>query len=123
VDDLLVEHVLRAVEAVPPGRVTTYGAIAALIGGTARQVGAVLRHYGSNVAWWRVVNAAGQLPTHLHDQVRPHWAAEGIAWASSRRGCALAAHRVDEAAWAAAYAGATRDLPPCHRVPRTLAGR
>lgn len=112
----MVEHVLRAVEAVPPGRVTTYGAIAALMGGTARQVGSVMRHYGSNVAWWRVVTASGDVPDHLRDAVREHWAAEGIAWKPNRRGCALAAHRVDEEGWAMAYAEATRDLPPFERL-------
>ena len=42
-DDLVVEHVLRAVEQVPAGKVVSYGAIAELVGGTARQVGSVMR--------------------------------------------------------------------------------
>ena len=109
-DDLVVEHVLRAVECVPPGRVTTYGAIAALVGGTARQVGSVMRFYGSNVTWWRVVNAAGELPPPLLAQARDRWAEEGIALADSGRGCRLADHRVDETTWVAAYERAAADL-------------
>lgn len=110
-DDLVVEHVLRAVECVPPGRVTTYGAIAALVGGTARQVGSVMRVHGGTVTWWRVVNAAGELPPGLLARARPHWADEGIALAASGRGCRLADHRVDEAGWRAAYDRAVADLP------------
>lgn len=62
------EAVLDLVEAVPPGRATTYGAIAdALVdahGGGPRQVGAVLAHAGGAVPWWRVVTAAGRPPVH-----------------------------------------------------------
>lgn len=108
----MVEHVLRAVEAVPRGRVTTYGAIAGLMGGTARQVGRVLRYYGSNVTWWRVTDAAGDLPEHLRQEAAEHWAVEGITWKPNRHGCRIAEHRVDLDEWATAYDAATRDLPP-----------
>ena len=58
-----VERVLSLVEQVPPGRVTTYGAIAACIGvGGPRQVGSVMARYGGPVPWWRVVRADGSLP-------------------------------------------------------------
>lgn len=114
-DELMVEHVLRAVEAVPPGRVAAYGAIARLTGGTARQAGAVLRCYGANVAWWRVVNASGDLPAHLREAAREHWAAEAIAWKSNRLGCSMVKHGVDPQAWARAYVESTRDLPPYRR--------
>jgi len=115
VDALVVEHVLRAVECVPPGRVTTYGAIAALVGGTARQVGSVMRFYGNDVAWWRVVNAAGELPPELLARARPRWDEEGISLAESGRGCRLGRHRVEEGPWAEAYDRATADLPPIRR--------
>lgn len=114
-DELLVEHVLRAVEAVPSGRVTTYGAIAALVGGTARQAGTVLRLHGSTVAWWRVVNAAGDLPAHLRAAAREPWAAEGIAWKANRQGCSVAEYGVDRVRWATTYEEVTRDLPPYQR--------
>ncbi len=58
-----VEAVLSVVEGIPPGRVTTYGAIAATVGqGGPRQVGRVMATYGGSVAWWRVVRADGGLP-------------------------------------------------------------
>ncbi|WP_312718696.1 MGMT family protein [Mobilicoccus sp.] len=112
-NDLVVEHVLRAVECVPPGRVVSYGAIGALVGVGPRQVGAVLREYGGGVTWWRVTNAYGDLTPELLRGARPHWAQEGILVKRNGRGCVLADHRVDEEAWSAAYRSATADLPPC----------
>ena len=61
------ELVLRCVEQVPRGRVTTYGAIAEVVGellggGGPRQVGSVMATYGGPVPWWRVVRANGTLP-------------------------------------------------------------
>lgn len=58
-----VERVLSLVEQVPPGRVTTYGAIAAYLGrGGPRQVGRTMALHGGGVPWWRVVRADGSLP-------------------------------------------------------------
>lgn len=61
------ELVLACVERVPRGRVTTYGAVAEVVGavlggGGPRQVGAVMAAYGGPVPWWRVVRADGSLP-------------------------------------------------------------
>lgn len=103
-DDLVVERVLVAVEQVPRGRVVSYGDIAALVGIGPRHVGAVLATWGGNVTWWRVTNAAGDLPDHLLDTAFAHWAEEGIAIKPSRRGCRIAAHRADLVAWARDYA-------------------
>lgn len=54
-----------AVRSVPSGRVASYGAIAELAGhpGAARAAGAVLRTLpdGSDVPWWRVISARGEL--------------------------------------------------------------
>lgn len=113
-DDLVVEHVLRAVECVPAGQVVTYGRIAELVGGTARQVGSVMRFYGSNVAWWRVVNASGRMPPHLWDDVEQRWATEGIT-ARAPGMVDLTRHLVDEAAWVEAYEAAAAGLPPYRR--------
>jgi methylated-DNA-protein-cysteine methyltransferase-like protein len=52
------------VRAVPPGRVTTYGDLAAALGrrGIARQVGYALAAVSDDsVPWWRVVAANGRL--------------------------------------------------------------
>ena len=51
---------LDVVESIPPGMVMTYGDVAAAIGSrAARAVGTVMSHYGSVVAWWRVIRASG----------------------------------------------------------------
>lgn len=61
--DALIERVLDLVEAVPPGRVTTYGLLADAVGfGGPRWVGRVLSTRGAAVPWWRVVRADGSLP-------------------------------------------------------------
>ncbi len=69
------ELVLRCVEQVPRGQVTTYGAIAETVGallggGGPRQVGAVMATQGSGVSWWRVVRADGSLPPSHHGEAR-----------------------------------------------------
>lgn len=76
-DDDYLEAVLDLVEAIPSGRVMTYGTIAEVVGdrlatgggrrrGGPRQVGQVLARAGGGVPWWRVVNAAGSPPaSHL----------------------------------------------------------
>lgn len=62
-----VERVLRLVEAIPAGRVMSYGAIAEAVGaGGPRQVGRVMALEGGGVPWWRVVRADGGLPL-CHD--------------------------------------------------------
>ena len=72
------ERVLRIVEAIPPGRVLTYGLIAEEIGrGGPRQVGAVMARDGHGVPWWRVVRADGSLPAHLVVEAQRMWQVEG----------------------------------------------
>ncbi|XVX21312.1 MGMT family protein [Actinomycetota bacterium] len=111
-DDLVVEHVLRAVEQVPAGRVVSYGQVGAIVGVGPRQVGAIMSAYGSNVAWWRVTNASGELPAHLLDEARELWAAEGILLAPHGRGCEIRRLRADTEALRAAYLEAVADIPP-----------
>ena len=122
-DDVIVERVLRAVELVPAGRVVSYGDLAALVGTGPRQVGAVMRHWGGNVAWWRVVSAAGDLGGDLLTRARPHWDEEGIRLRPNGLGCRIADHRADLAALAADYERAVADLPPDQRrrAPHTPA--
>lgn len=110
-DDVLVERVLRAVELVPRGQVLSYGDIAALVGTGPRQVGSIMRLYGSNVTWWRVTNAAGDLPPNLLTRAREHWAEEGITVRANGRGCRIREHRVDLTWLATEHARATIDLP------------
>jgi methylated-DNA-protein-cysteine methyltransferase-like protein len=64
-----VEAVLTAVESIPPGRVATYGDIAAYVGqGGPRQIGAVMREYGGGVPWWRVIRASGIPADEVYDE-------------------------------------------------------
>jgi alkylated DNA nucleotide flippase Atl1 len=80
--DLYVELVLRCVEQVPRGRVTTYGAIAQAVGpvvggGGPRLVGSVMAGHGGPVPWWRVVRADGSLPPSHQVEARQTYLAEG----------------------------------------------
>ena len=53
--------VLDLVDAIPPGRVLTYGDIAEALGSRSpRQVGQVMSHHGHEVPWQRVVLASGE---------------------------------------------------------------
>jgi len=92
-DDEYVELVLARVEEVPPGRVTTYGAIARKVGrGGPRQVGRVMALHGDAVAWWRVVHADGR-PATCHDGTAPqHLREDGAPMLSDERVDMRAAH-------------------------------
>lgn len=105
-----MERVLLAVEQIPPGRVASYGLIASLVGTGPRQVGRIMREYGSFVPWWRVTSAAGDLSGQLLDAARPHWDAEGIAVKPNGLGCRYADHAMDAAELAAAYHAASARL-------------
>jgi methylated-DNA-protein-cysteine methyltransferase-like protein len=65
----LYERIYAMVRRIPPGKVTTYGRIAELVGGcTARMVGyamaALKRGTAPDVPWQRVVNAKGNISIH-----------------------------------------------------------
>jgi alkylated DNA nucleotide flippase Atl1 len=84
--DAYVEAVLSLVEQVPPGRVTTYGAIAdALADRGPRSVGRVMSTYGGSVPWWRVVRADGSLPPSHDEEARLHYLEEGTPFRASGR--------------------------------------
>ncbi len=79
-DEEYVERVLSTVERIPPGRVTTYGAVAALVGGGPRQIGSVMARHGGGVAWWRVVRADGTLPPSHQGEALDRYREEGTPW-------------------------------------------
>lgn len=76
-DEVAVERVLRIVELVPEARVVSYGTVGLVASRSPRYVGRVMKEFGSNVTWWRVVNAAGVLPEALLPTAREHWDHEG----------------------------------------------
>lgn len=76
------ELVLRCVESVPRGRVTTYGAVADAVGavlgrGGPRVVASVMRRDGAGVCWWRLVRADGSMVAHKAERARVAWLDEG----------------------------------------------
>jgi alkylated DNA nucleotide flippase Atl1 len=86
--ELYAELVLQCAESVPRGRVTTYGAIADVVGhrlgrGGPRLVGNVMARHGGAVAWWRVVRADGSLPPSHDDEARQAYLEEGTPLRSS----------------------------------------
>lgn len=73
-----VESVLDVVADIPPGRVMTYGGVAAVLGSRgARVVGQVMALYGSQVPWWRVIRASGQPPIGHEERALAHYLEEG----------------------------------------------
>ena len=84
--------------------VEQYPDIAALVGIGPRQVGWVMRHYGSNVAWWRVVNASGDHAPFHRQRAFEIWADEGIEVKPNGLGCRIRDYRADLTELAAARA-------------------
>src|SRR6266550_3817358 len=64
-------RVLDVVDRIPPGKVMAYGDVAAYLGaGSARGVGAVMRQWGHEVPWHRVLMADGRpAPGHAREQL------------------------------------------------------
>jgi alkylated DNA nucleotide flippase Atl1 len=72
------DEVLAVVEAIPSGRVMSYGDIAEYVGrGGPRQVGTVMSTWGGGVPWWRVVRADGRPAVGHEVRALSHYAAEG----------------------------------------------
>ncbi|MFF3222890.1 MGMT family protein [Nocardia suismassiliense] len=74
-----VERVRALVASIPPGRVATYGDIAAAAGlSTPRTVGWIMRTDAADLPWHRVIGAAGKPAAHLADRQLRLLAAEGV---------------------------------------------
>ena len=77
---------LAVVEAIPSGRVMTYGDVAAAIGSrAARAVGQAMAYYGSDLPWWRVIRASGHPAVDHESLALEHFRAEGtpVKWSAS----------------------------------------
>ena len=88
--DDFASQVLDVVDAIPPGRVMSYGDIAEYLAGAGakgpgpRQVGRVMAVYGGAVAWWRVIHSDGT-PAPGHDSTAlRHYLTEGTPLRSAR---------------------------------------
>jgi alkylated DNA nucleotide flippase Atl1 len=85
VTDQQVERVRALVDAIPAGRVATYGDIAAAAGlSSPRTVGWILRTDGSDLPWHRVITASGQPVRHLRTAQLELLRAEGVLAADGR---------------------------------------
>jgi alkylated DNA nucleotide flippase Atl1 len=88
-----VEAVLAVVADIPPGKVMTYGGVAAVLGSrAARVVGQVMAYYGEDVPWWRVIRAGGHPPAGHEELALAHYAAEGTPLIWPARSTPASAH-------------------------------
>lgn len=79
VTDEQVELVRSLVAAIPLGRVSTYGDIAALAGlSSPRMVGWIMRTDSSDLPWHRVIRASGRPAQHLATRQLELLRAEGV---------------------------------------------
>jgi alkylated DNA nucleotide flippase Atl1 len=78
------EAVFDVVEQVPPGRVTTYGAIGRLVGVGPRRVARALSSGGAAVPWFRVVRADGSVAEPVRVRQLELLAAEGVPLRNGR---------------------------------------
>ncbi len=116
-DDVRIERILRAAECIPTGFVATYGDLGAICGENPRIVGAVMARWGSNVPWWRVCNAQGEIAGHFN-QAHPHWQDEGLTLNKARTGANLTKHRVNRETLESAWQEAVADLEGAQQESR-----
>ncbi|APA96245.1 MGMT family protein [Nocardia seriolae] len=92
-----IERVRELVASIPPGRVATYGDIAAAAGlSTPRTVGWIMRTDAADLPWHRVLRANGTPAPHLAHRQLAELAAEGCPVTDGRVDLRRARHRFDE---------------------------
>jgi len=85
--DDFVSQVVAVVESIPPGRVMTYGSVAAALGSRAsRAVGQVMAYAGADLPWWRVIRASGHAPRDHEQRALEQYRVEGTPLLWSRSG-------------------------------------
>ncbi|MFC5030158.1 MGMT family protein [Streptomyces sp. SID13666] len=102
------ERVLETAEAIPPGRVMTYGDVAEWLDeGGPRQVGRVMALYGGAVPWWRVVRSDGHLLPGHELRALAHYREEGTPLREAARSAEGHVPRIDmrRARWDGAPTG------------------
>jgi alkylated DNA nucleotide flippase Atl1 len=78
------EAVFDVVEQIPPGRVSTYGAVGRLVGIGPRRVARALSLGGGAVPWWRVLRADGTVAEPVRVEQLQRLAAEGVSLRNGR---------------------------------------
>ncbi|WP_040797882.1 MGMT family protein [Nocardia higoensis] len=74
-----IEHVRALIAGIPPGRVVTYGDLAAAAGlSTPRTVGWIMRTDSADLPWHRVVGAGGRPATGKSERQARLLAEEGV---------------------------------------------
>ncbi|NKY52219.1 MGMT family protein [Nocardia vermiculata] len=92
--DAEIERVRELVAAIPPGRVSTYGDIAAAAGlSTPRTVGWIMRTDSADLPWHRVLRADGTPAAHLRQRQLHRLAEEGAPVRGDRVDLAVARFR------------------------------
>lgn len=81
---LLDERILVVVDAVPVGRLVSYGDLAVIMQMlgmpcTARRVARTMREFGAGVPWWRVVRSDGTLAPAVAQPAAERLRGEGVA--------------------------------------------
>jgi methylated-DNA-protein-cysteine methyltransferase related protein len=94
VTDEQVERVRVLVAAIPPGRVATYGDIAAAAGlSSPRIVGWIMRTDSADLPWHRVITASGRPARHLTSRQLELLRAEGVLAVDGRIALAEVRHQ------------------------------
>ncbi|WP_024799737.1 MGMT family protein [Nocardia sp. BMG51109] len=94
--DAEIERVRELVATIPPGRVATYGDIAAAAGlSTPRTVGWIMRTDAADLPWHRVLRANGTPAPHLNHRQLRLLAEEGCPVRGDRVDLAVARHRFE----------------------------
>jgi alkylated DNA nucleotide flippase Atl1 len=78
------EAVFDVVEQIPPGRVSTYGAVGRLVGIGPRRVARALSLGGGAVPWWRVLRADGTVAEPVRVRQLELLASEGVPMRGGR---------------------------------------
>ncbi len=85
-----LESVYEVVRSIPPGRVMTYGSVAAAVGSRApRAVGRIMAHSGGDLPWWRVVYSDGHILPPYYAQAIAAYEAEGTPLVAAPDGARL----------------------------------
>ncbi len=79
-------EVLDLVDAIPSGRVMSYGDISAYLGGPGpRMVARVMSTWGGEAKWWRVLRADGSCAPEVRARQMRLLRAEGVVFRSKDR--------------------------------------